>query len=251
MCIIAVDYTGLSREWWDAARHMNPDGVGFAFHERGNTRRVVGMNVGYKSYRKVRNRFDGPILVHFRLATSGPTTVRQCHPFVIGPDVVFAHNGWFLDLIEDDRSDTQVLAEDILHGQDPRHPKLATSLHELCRKGDKLVFLCRGEPIIFGEQHGQWDGQNWYSYRPCVAPYGFDEPVVGGCRVEWDKSRNLWSTSVRRDWDGWGDYDPWDDRELGGEGTVSDYWAGTGEDAPKRKRSFLFPGGVVRDDYNY
>ena len=166
MCIIAVDYAGVSKGWFDRASWTNPHGVGIAWWDGKTTNVSRSLKPKYRTYARIRKVAKGPMLLHFRLATSGLTTLKQCHPFYTQPNVVFAHNGWFLALSNDPiRSDTQIFAEDYLKGADPMRPKTAKMLNSVCDDGNKIAFLRFGVPIIFGEQWGHWgtDG-NWYSY---------------------------------------------------------------------------------------
>ena len=195
MCIAVVDYTGVTEEWFQAAESENPHGFGMAWTAR--TGRVIvqrSMVASWSQYAKARkaNR-DRPMILHFRLATWGPKTVSQCHPFVIRPDTAFAHNGMFPEYQKNKRmSDTQALAK-ALRGRDPKAKAVREYLDYLCKSYNKLVFLTRGQPIIFGEQHGHWSKNgNWYSYREGNGPLDYGTFYCSKFDNRWESFGEEW-----------------------------------------------------------
>lgn len=181
MCLIIVsppgtvpDFDNLTESTWD-----NPDGAGWAMRTPNGLevmRSATQVDKVLDGFLDARDAYPNAWAVwHARLATQGRNLDENTHPFAVpGRPWVMAHNG-VLPLNDGpfdkrDRSDSRILAEDILSEAD-----WDTLLRERYRienwlYGDKVVILSerkeRGGPcLILGEEHGMWDAADgcWYS----------------------------------------------------------------------------------------
>lgn len=160
----------------------NPNGAGFAYVN--NNDRVVickpytNLTKLTKAIRRVESQYpDSPILIHFRLATSGLVDSLNAHPMYVTKDLAFAHNGIFSSfrlLAENDRSDTYTFNQLVLkpimvqYGNDGIHNKgIQQLLLAFCEKtASKLVFLGADKRLtVFNHTAGKWneDQTVWYS----------------------------------------------------------------------------------------
>lgn len=106
MCVIAVKAVGKAMFPEKTIRDMfkrNPDGAGIMWAENG----AVHIHKGMMSVKDVisfvntRDWTDVPVVLHFRIGTSGNKDALNCHPYPIGVDnfvdgecdLAFAHNG--------------------------------------------------------------------------------------------------------------------------------------------------------------
>jgi hypothetical protein len=167
----------------------NPDGHGWAIATpRGM---VLGKSLELEEalgkFSAVRGEYpDSPALFHSRWATHGSVRVGNCHPFLVGSgaQTVLAHNGILPKDAHpakgDDRSDTAILAEDIL----PRRwfrldkPTVIESMSQWAGKGNKLVILTvnpryRKNAYLINEAQGYWDNGTgvWHSNMDYASPY--------------------------------------------------------------------------------
>jgi hypothetical protein len=122
-----------------------------------------------------------PAVLHFRIATQGSKKLENCHPFLVKPGLGLAHNGtirWAKPLNkEDDRSDSEILAQDILASLSARqlgqYP--IRKLIEEAIGFSKLALLdAKGKLIIINGSLGEWHEGVWFSntsFRPFVVTY--------------------------------------------------------------------------------
>lgn len=90
MCVIIYVPKGVelpSKDELRAAYNRNHDGCGFVSksdHYR---------SLNFESFLKrlLKRKIDEDVIIHFRLATHGSVSIKNCHPFRIG-DYWFAHN---------------------------------------------------------------------------------------------------------------------------------------------------------------
>jgi hypothetical protein len=176
MCILTFVKPGISPDL-DALCNgalANPHGHGYAIVTDDAIAIGRGMNTAaaISEFAQVRARFpDGAALFHSRLATHGPRTVENCHPFLVGGDerTVLAHNGILPDNVHpasgDQRSDTRIAAEDFL----PTRPFgsldswAGRERLERWLGSDKMVLLTvdptyKHSAYLFNEPYGHWDG---------------------------------------------------------------------------------------------
>lgn len=80
MCvIIATADKKLPVDELESASWYNPDGFGVAWLENGLVRYSKFREFNWKKWRQP----DGPVVLHFRLATAGEVMPELCHPFPI------------------------------------------------------------------------------------------------------------------------------------------------------------------------
>ena len=177
MCILTFMHAGVTAdiEKLTIGAKNNPDGFGFAIHAGTKVIRHNGMNFEQVLERFLKERaiHSGPALFHSRITTHGGTTVHNCHPFQIGRDKqsVIAHNGMLPIDAHAGRSDTRILAEDLLPSWggvtsfDGR--KFTKKISEFAR-GSKLVVItanpsAKQDYYIINEQDGHWEDGVWWS----------------------------------------------------------------------------------------
>lgn len=93
----------------DIAQDMlgsNTEGFGYGYwegnkpviHKWGKSLNTLLRNKNNKILEHMRgNRFDKPTLIHMRLASCGPVNKANAHPFLIGKNNIFCHNGTYND----------------------------------------------------------------------------------------------------------------------------------------------------------
>jgi len=159
----------------------NSDGFGYAIVTEGQILVQKGMNAD-----KVIDQFtidrmtfpEGPALFHSRIGTGGLVDESNCHPFYIGKDqkTVLAHNGILPELAQpaekhDPRSDTRILAEDLL-AEKPFgffHSQLARDAFERWLGAYNKVVILTANPrypyssLMFNQDKGHWYHDSWWS----------------------------------------------------------------------------------------
>lgn len=193
----------------------NPDGFGFAIIVRD---RIDGdrIEVGHgmdpyatvDAFDRVRTAHpESWALFHSRFTTDGGTTEDNCHPFIVGGDArtILAHNGVLPKEArpkgKDPRSDTRILAEDLIPGGrfGPLHRSrsrrnLTKWMHQTGYP-NKIAILTvdrryRGNAFILGEKLGRWESGVWHSntdyrgwgLRPSLtsaSPTAYDRYIAG------------------------------------------------------------------------
>ena len=101
MCLIMVDM-------WDTcdalipddviltAARRNPDGCGIMWTDGTKLHVSKGLwkpETLLRRYKNIRGKAEGSVVLHVRLATVGPVTRDNCHPFVVAPNLGMCHNG--------------------------------------------------------------------------------------------------------------------------------------------------------------
>lgn len=183
MCIVILNTKGeLDWNTFENCWANNPDGAGIAYVEDGTLKIIKEMESPeqlFLLYHDIRQENSLPMVIHFRIATSGRVNEDNCHPFEVFPGLAMAHNG----IIENVRatkktSDTRIFIAEILQ----RLPKSflfnegIRQLIEVFVEDSKLVFLDRyGLYNIINEKLGHWDENhtNWYSNYSYTDTYGW------------------------------------------------------------------------------
>lgn len=152
---------------WD----NNNDGAGMAYFNRG--RLVIHKEMNdfesfYSKYQEARRKCPNkPFIIHFRITTHGGTSLENCHPFPIGKEDVFCHNG-ILRCVEAGGalSDTRVFGQNILEQIDLDYGDSQNFLlGRMIESSNKLIIMNKtGKYMIINEKEGDWDEKgNWYS----------------------------------------------------------------------------------------
>lgn len=108
MCLLIVNKEGktIGREILERAARNNGDGYGRIDLSSGKIHRTTNMREAVEIAMR-----PGPAVHHFRYATSGLKTPKQCHPFHVKDGWQLLHNGIITDLdMNDGRPDTENLA---------------------------------------------------------------------------------------------------------------------------------------------
>jgi hypothetical protein len=134
---------------------------------------------------------EGPALFHSRYTTHGTSTLDNVHPYVVKgrTNMVLAHNGVLDTDAQPDaydlRSDTRILAEDIMWKRYPAldSPRTRRRFEKWLTGYNKVVVLTtdpryKETAYIFNEKSGEWADGIWYSntgylpYRPLTTYTG-------------------------------------------------------------------------------
>jgi predicted glutamine amidotransferase len=183
MCIAILNNTEtLTLETIKNSFENNRDGASFTYIENDiiKTYKEMDLNkvdIFYTNYAKVREANKLPMMLHFRIGTSGIKDKRNLHPFFINKNLALVHNG-IIDIpnINPDYSDTYHFAK--LCRQFKSHDKFLNiqslefkSLQDLIGSS-KIIYLSnKGTYSIMNESLGHWDkNNNWFSnktYEAC------------------------------------------------------------------------------------
>lgn len=152
MCVIIICKRGVALppvEELREAYRCNPDGCGF-----------VSESEHYKSLhfgtflRHLQNRdINENVIIHFRFATHGSVSVKNCHPFYKG-GYWFAHNGVLPIQSKNDKTDSQICFETYLQpcikrfGIDSDAFKVEANYW--ARGYSKFAFMQKGEITTIG-----------------------------------------------------------------------------------------------------
>lgn len=147
----------------------NKDGMGLVYAEDGQFKVIKTLTRGdaiYDEYRAANSR-GLSCLLHFRITTHGATIVENCHPFQLGEDVMYIHNGMIpLKDIPDGEVDSRLFAERILtHLPDGwfEMPDVRKMVENFIN-GSKVALMDRdGVVKILNESHGNWHNGAWFS----------------------------------------------------------------------------------------
>ena len=175
MCIIVVKNAKLpfpNIKTLETCYINNPDGAGFMFIRGGR----VNIHKGFMSFNEfLRGVADAKldrnqtVVYHFRIATSGGETAKQCHPFpitkrnkdlmagYIETDIGFAHNG-IIDKVEPTKtlSDTMIFIKSVL-AHEPIRAKLFRrkskefNLMNKLSGASRLLFLNKHNYVYTGD----------------------------------------------------------------------------------------------------
>lgn len=157
-----IDYESLSNAW-----DNNSDGAGLLYIVKNKLRvfKSYDKKAFIRTYMDIRKKNDEPMLIHFRIATSGFKGKENLHPFLVSPDLGFIHNGIISDLGDTQHSDTWELNEIL-----KKLPNFLVdeNIKKLIKVAlgtyNKVVFLDNfGNVSFFNEDAGHWVGSDWYS----------------------------------------------------------------------------------------
>lgn len=175
MCLIIYNPTGepMDRSVFDCARAANPDGIGVMSSL--GVAKFVGRRSAKKAWAYLRRLagFGIPHGIHFRLATHGEVTRRNCHPFQApNSDAIVMHNG-ILHLTAGsatpERSDTAIFVERYMSGApgpaQGRYARFYRYIEQRIGIANKLLIYhaLTDQFTICNENSGEWVGGQWYS----------------------------------------------------------------------------------------
>jgi len=160
----------ISKEAAENCFNNNSDGCGLAYVTKG----AIKIHKGYKTfpsfwkgYTKLVARTDSPLILHFRIATHGPTNTGNMHPFLSTGGSAFAHNGTMhqfkdkIDGFSDSRTMSQLLKNLKVDVLTTDGNILVTSMLGDSSKG---VFLLPDKTlIIFNAKKGEMYDDVWFS----------------------------------------------------------------------------------------
>jgi predicted glutamine amidotransferase len=180
MCIAICKPEGIiiPEEYLTESFEYNPDGAGFMYAE-GNELYIEKGFMDYQSFRDAwEPHQDKVAALHFRIRTHGATDQENTHPFQVGNNLGFIHNGIIGQVSTKDdpsKSDTYHFNQKFLQQFYKRDSRFIYKDHfkDLIKSYigmSKLVFLNnKGHYTIVNEQQGSWDNGVWYSnnsYKP-------------------------------------------------------------------------------------
>lgn len=198
MCIIAVSPAGKAMFDDSTISRMfnkNHDGAGIMWTENNKVHIHKGMMTEKEVLKFVHSRdwTKFPLIMHFRIGTSGGNTKLNCHPYPIYQknavnsvcDIAFAHNGVlhkYNPPIGAKVNDTQMFARTILDKL-PRsfmRNQAICTLLESETKGNRLAFLDKTGKI---KLLGDWihDGDYYFSNHSYEAP----KPIYTAPMFDW------------------------------------------------------------------
>lgn len=138
-----------------AIHRANPHGIGFVDAD-GNSCKTLDPSAFLQAIKK--RRKESACIIHFRLATHGSISERNCHPFYdLDSDTWFAHNGVLPVNPPDDMTDSEFFfREGFLNALDSSH--LGFSDPDLWRyvesvRGSSRFIFMHGDDI---RMLGQW-----------------------------------------------------------------------------------------------
>lgn len=196
MCIAILNKeTKLTKHQIENGFESNPDGGGIAYISGGKIKiyKQLQLNTDafYNVYSNIYDKHSKfPILVHFRIGTSGKKDMRNVHPFKISKKIAFIHNGVLpYARINPNNSDTVHMRSffqqfrnyaDLLNRE-----SVVFKQFEAIAAGSKLCFLSNdGRYSIMNEQDGHWSAGNWFSNHSCeYTPHAYhwhDYPISFG-----------------------------------------------------------------------
>jgi len=184
MCIIAYKPKGatLTKSVLKNCYKNNGDGCGIAWpDDKGESiiveRGLFGFRKLWNIYREIPK--DKPVLLHFRIGTSGEIDEKNCHPFLIDKKHALVHNGNIENKLGDKDntlSDTNVFVEKVLR---PifTHPSFKKEnfwssfsfkwlMENSIESKNKMVILgADGMATIYNESAGEWEKDVWFSNK--------------------------------------------------------------------------------------
>lgn len=167
MCIAILNIKNkLPQNYLENSFNNNNQGAGLLYVKNGKleTYKTYDIVDFIKQYYLVRKAIKTPIVLHFRIATSG-FSEHNLHPFLVNKDLGFVHNGVIYGLGNKDYSDTYQFNE--MLKKLPKNFLRNNTIKEFISNyigSDKLVFLDSNNIWnIINEKNGHWHNGNWFS----------------------------------------------------------------------------------------
>jgi len=178
MCLLILNQTNLiSKKHLKNAWDNNSHGGGIAYPYRNdNNEKVVAIekyqnfDSFYVNYVAIRKSVNKPIILHFRITSSGGRSVDNIHPFFVRENkIAMGHNGTIRSLGDKTMSDSRHLAQIIgsFDGNSVcmlKHSGLRQLINSVIGQS-KLAFVdSQGNWDIFNEHLGHWTANgDWMS----------------------------------------------------------------------------------------
>jgi predicted glutamine amidotransferase len=182
MCIAILNKTSvLTLDVIKNSFENNPDGAGLCAVIDGKLKIYKELkSANYKSfyaeYLKMREKTDKPVLLHFRIGTSGIKDERNIHPFLINAKLALIHNGMInYNVVDNNFSDTWHFTQLLKSLRNPakllNEKSLEYQMLSAFTKSSKIAILhVSGQYSILNESAGKWSNDTWYSnetYKSC------------------------------------------------------------------------------------
>lgn len=202
MCLLVVcnPNSTPSKDELTTGACKNPHGFGFAIDTGSSiiSERSMSAKKSIARFLELREQYpNGYAMWHARYATHGVKNELNCHPFRVAGeyDTYLAHNG-VLDILipkDDKRSDTRILAEELLPrlgGVSALDDDYVYDLLGAWSRGSKIAVMtndpnAKYKLYIINENAGSWDDKGvWWSNSshkptPITKPYEYEyEPSV-------------------------------------------------------------------------
>lgn len=182
MCIAIYKPAGkvIPQEQLRRCHHHNGDGAGFVYREDKKLHLEKGLWTFDEFWEKWNKHQEKQALIHFRIRTHGDISQENCHPFMIGDHLAFAHNGTFNKFMpqnEEKISDTVVFSNTVLKPLWDmkktfwKNPLLGAMLEDYIGF-NKLVFLhSSGEWEVYNASSWWKEDDVWFSTK------AYDRPI--------------------------------------------------------------------------
>ena len=178
----------------------NPDGGGFVYASAGKLhvyKNLSSVRKYIKAYRDAKAANNVDFLLHFRIGTSGKTDRRNCHPFMVGRNLAFAHNGVLDIQTHKDakgRNDTRIFRDEVLRKLPENWQYNAGIMNalSLATAGSKMAFISAAGKVSFLHKNkghvldGVWYSNETYKsaqVRYVRNYYDYDAPGAYGSSV--------------------------------------------------------------------
>jgi len=178
MCIAILNTKStLKTEYIKNSWDNNEQGGGILWVENGalNTFKTYQYKAFLKTYKAIRKRINGKMVLHFRIATSGFQSIDNLHPFLVNENLGFVHNGVLNGLGNREFSDTYQFNEMLksLPVDFLRNPTILAFIEKYITSS-KLIFLDSSDnATIVNEKLGHWIGSDWFSNDSYIGYHDF------------------------------------------------------------------------------
>jgi len=222
MCVIGympanvrADDAAIRRAWC-----ANPDGAGLMFPGPKGRLTIDKGFMRLKGFLKAYHAVpeNVPLIVHFRIATSGLVNEHMCHPFWVSGELGVAHNG-ILDVPVpkgSKESDTAIFVRDTLSklpaGFMENDAITNLILHRIGNR-NKLAFMdATGAVLWLGDRVKTKDGQWWSnrSFEESMSFWGYASDVPACTLDDWDEwekenfTEEPEASEEQEEWAAWG-----------------------------------------------
>ena len=169
MCIAIVKPfdTKFDMETYKHCYGVHPDGWGFALAQDDGTALTVIKDVSeFREFQRAIEAYEQhTLLIHFRKSTGGALDQGNCHPFRVGEDLVFMHNGTIsCPMSIKDRSDTYNFNENVLK---PIYDQLGADLVDnegIRLMAEKYIAYSKIAFLDSSGQHYLWNEKEWVTH---------------------------------------------------------------------------------------